>query len=71
MLTGPEAGLTRDAITSRWQWKGWKINLVDTAGLRKQAKVTGVIEKMSVESTMYAANMAQVVILVLDADGIR
>lgn len=70
MLTGPEAGLTRDAITSRWEWKGWKINLVDTAGLRKQAKVTGTIEKMSVESTLYAANMAQVVILVLDADGV-
>jgi GTP-binding protein len=44
--------------------------LVDTAGLRKQAKVTGAIEKMSVESTLYAANMAQVVILVLDADGV-
>ena len=70
MLTGPEAGLTRDAITSRLEWKDWKINLVDTAGLRKQAKVTGVIEKMSVESTLYAANMAQVVILVLDADGV-
>lgn len=70
MLTGPEAGLTRDAITSRLEWKGWKINLVDTAGLRKQAKVTGSIEKMSVESTFYAANMAQVVILVLDADGV-
>ncbi|MCM1323723.1 MAG: ribosome biogenesis GTPase Der [Acetobacter sp.] len=70
MLTGPEAGLTRDAITSRWEWKGWKINLVDTAGLRKQARVTGAIEKMSVESTFYAANMAQVVILVLDADGV-
>jgi len=70
MLTGPEAGLTRDAITSRWEWKGWKINLVDTAGLRKQSKVTGAIEKMSVESTLYAANMAQVVILVLDADGV-
>ena len=70
MLTGPEAGLTRDAITSRLEWKDWKINLVDTAGLRKQAKVTGEIEKMSVESTLYATNMAQVVILVLDADGI-
>jgi len=70
MLTGPEAGLTRDAITSEWQFKGWKINLVDTAGLRKQAKVTGAIEKMSVESTQYAANMAQVVILVLDADAV-
>ena len=70
MLTGPEAGLTRDAISSRWEWKGWTINLVDTAGLRNQARVSGAIEKMSVESTMYAANMAQVVILVLDADGV-
>lgn len=70
MLTGPEAGLTRDAITTQWEWKGWKINLVDTAGLRKQAKVNNAIEKMSVESTLYAANMAQVVILVLDADGV-
>ena len=70
MLTGPEAGLTRDAITSDLLWKGWQLKLVDTAGLRKQAKVTGAIEKMSVESTLYAANMAQVVILVLDADGV-
>lgn len=70
MLTGPEAGLTRDAITSDLSWKGWQLKLVDTAGLRKQAKITGAIEKMSVESTMYAANMAQVVILVLDSDGV-
>jgi len=70
MLTGPEAGLTRDAIPSQLKWKDWTLNLVDTAGLRKQAKVTGAIEKMSVESTLYAANMAQVVILVLDADGV-
>lgn len=70
MLTGPEAGLTRDAITSHLAWKEWSLNLVDTAGLRKQAKVTGSIEKMSVESTLYAVNMAQVVVLVLDADGI-
>lgn len=70
MLTGPEAGLTRDAITSDLRWKDWQLKVVDTAGLRKQAKVTGAIEKMSVESTLYAANMAQVVILVLDADGV-
>lgn len=70
MLTGPEAGLTRDAITSDLLWKDWQLKLVDTAGLRKQAKVTGAIEKMSVESTLYAANMAQVVVLVLDADGV-
>lgn len=70
MLTGPEAGMTRDAITTEWKWKGYKFNLVDTAGLRRQAKVTDTLEKMSVESTRYAANMAQVVVLVLDADAV-
>ncbi len=70
MLTGPEAGLTRDAITSDLRWKDWNLKLVDTAGLRKQAKVTDAIEKMSVESTIYHANMAQVVVLILDADGV-
>ena len=70
MLTGPEAGMTRDAITTEWTWKGQKFNLVDTAGLRRQAKVVNSLEKMSVESTKYAANMAQVVVLVLDADAV-
>ena len=45
MLTGPEAGLTRDAITVAWEWNGRKINLVDTAGLRKQAKISDSLEK--------------------------
>lgn len=70
MLTGPEAGMTRDAITTEWVWKGQKFNLVDTAGLRRQSKVVNSLEKMSVESTKYAANMAQVVVLVLDADAV-
>ncbi|MBR6356116.1 MAG: ribosome biogenesis GTPase Der [Alphaproteobacteria bacterium] len=70
MLTGPEAGMTRDAITTEWVWQGHKFNLVDTAGLRRQSKVTNSLEKMSVESTKYAANMAQVVVLVLDADAV-
>ena len=70
MLTGPEAGMTRDAITTQWIWKNQKFNLVDTAGLRKKAKVSDTLEKMSVESTIYAANMAQVVVLVLDADAV-
>lgn len=70
MLTGPEAGMTRDAITTSWQWKGRKFNLVDTAGLRRQSKVKNSLEKMSVESTKYAADMAQVVVLVLDADAV-
>ncbi|MBR1600432.1 MAG: ribosome biogenesis GTPase Der [Alphaproteobacteria bacterium] len=70
MLTGPEAGMTRDAITTEWNWNGQKFNLVDTAGLRRQSKVINSLEKMSVESTKYAANMAQVVVLVLDADAV-
>ena len=70
MLTGPEAGMTRDAITTEWSWGGHKFKLVDTAGLRRQSKVLGSLEKMSVESTKYATNMAQVVVLVLDADAV-
>ncbi len=70
MLTGPEAGITRDAITVSWEWKGRKVNLVDTAGLRKQARVSDSLEKMSAASTKHAAFMAQVVVLVLDADAV-
>jgi len=68
MLTGPEAGVTRDAITVGWEWKGRKINLVDTAGLRRHSRVESDVEKMSAANTKHAAFMAQVVILVLDAD---
>ena len=70
MLTGPEAGITRDAVSSAWEWKGRKINLVDTAGLRRQSRITHSLEKMSAASTKHAAFMAQVVILVLDADAV-
>ena len=68
MLTGPEAGVTRDAITSAWVYQGRKINLV--AGLRRQSRVDDSLEKMSAASTKHAAFMAQVVILVLDADAV-
>ncbi len=70
MLTGPEAGVTRDAITSEWAWQGRKVNLVDTAGLRRQSRVADSLEKMSAASTKHAAFMAQVVVLVLDADAV-
>ena len=70
MLTGPEAGVTRDAITNEWEYMGRKINLVDTAGLRKRARVESSLEKMSAAATRHAAFLAQVVVLVLDADGV-
>ena len=70
MLTGPEACVTRDAIAVDWEWKGRKIKLVDTAGLRRRSKIEDSLEKMSAASTKHAAFMAQVVVLVLDADAV-
>lgn len=70
MLTGPEAGVTRDAIALDWEWRGHKIKLVDTAGLRRHSRVNDSLEKMSAASSKHAAFMAQVVVLVLDADAV-
>jgi GTP-binding protein len=70
MLTGPEAGLTRDAISSEWEHKGRRIRLVDTAGLRKRANIDDPVEKLSVSNTLEAIRMAEVVVLVLDSSAI-
>jgi GTP-binding protein len=67
-LTGPEAGLTRDAITAPWEADGRAILLHDTAGLRKSARAAGhVLEEMSVASTLEAIRFADCVIVVIDA----
>ncbi len=67
VLTGPEAGITRDSISSAWTWKDRAIKLVDTAGLRRRARVTDKIEHLSILDTMRTIQFAQVVVLVLDA----
>jgi GTP-binding protein len=67
MLTGPEPGLTRDAIPIAWQYNDMPIRLVDTAGMRRRTKVTETLEKMSVQESLRAIRLAHVVILVLDA----
>jgi len=67
MLTGPEPGLTRDAIPIHWTYKGKPVRLVDTAGLRKRARVTKKLEKMSGHETLRAIRLAHVVILIVDA----
>ncbi len=72
MITGPEAGITRDSITIDWEWPGddggmRAVKLVDTAGLRKRAKIDDKLEKMSAADTRRAIDMAQVVVLLLDA----
>ncbi len=66
-LTGPEAGITRDAIAARWQVDGREILLHDTAGLRKKARVAGnTLEEMSVGSTLEAIQFADCVVVVID-----
>ncbi len=66
MLTGPEPGLTRDSIATEWAYDGQPIRLVDTAGLRRKARVEGKLEKLSVAESLRAIRLAQVVVLVLD-----
>ncbi|MEH6405103.1 MAG: ribosome biogenesis GTPase Der [Sneathiella sp.] len=68
MLTGPEAGVTRDAIAVEWEFEGQKIKLVDTAGIRKRARVQKKLEKLSVADALRVVKMAEIVVLVLDAD---
>lgn len=67
VMTGPEAGTTRDAIAVRWNHEGHAFRLVDTAGLRRKSKITNNIEKMAVDDTLRAIRLAQVVVLVIDA----
>jgi GTP-binding protein len=67
VLTGPEAGITRDAITVDWEWRGRAVRLVDTAGLRRRARVEGKLEKLAVADALRAIRYAEVVVLLLDA----
>ncbi|WP_169568736.1 ribosome biogenesis GTPase Der [Sneathiella limimaris] len=68
LLTGPEAGVTRDSISVEWEFEGQKIKLVDTAGIRRRARVQKKLEKLSVADSLRVIKMAEVVVLVLDAD---
>ena len=67
MLTGPEAGITRDAISIDWQWQNTPIKLWDTAGMRRRSRVTDKLEKLSVADGLRAVQFAEVVVLLLDA----
>ncbi|MBU3078700.1 ribosome biogenesis GTPase Der [Sphingomonas quercus] len=72
MITGPEAGITRDSIAIDWQWTDREgnqrpIRLIDTAGLRKKAKVDDKLERLSAADTRHAIDFAEVVVLLLDA----
>ncbi|MEM8732500.1 MAG: ribosome biogenesis GTPase Der, partial [Pseudomonadota bacterium] len=67
LLTGPEAGITRDAISLQMDWAGLPVRIFDTAGIRKKAKVQEKLEKLSVSDGLRAVKFAEVVVVLLDA----
>lgn len=67
VLTGPEAGITRDAIAIDFQFEGKPVKLVDTAGMRRKSNVTAKVEKLAVADALRAVQYAHVVVLVIDA----
>ncbi len=72
LITGPEAGITRDSISVDWLWSDGTgatrpVRLIDTAGMRKRAKVQDKLEKLSVADTLHSVAFAEVVVLMLDA----
>ena len=67
VLTGPEAGITRDAIRVEWQWKGRAVRLVDTAGMRRRSRIEARLEAASVADTLDTIRLADVAVVVLDA----
>ncbi len=67
MLTGPEAGITRDSIAVEWQYRGHEVSLVDTAGLRRKARVAAKVERLSAGDTLRTIRFAHVCVVVMDA----
>ena len=68
LLTGPEAGITRDAISVQQNWRGVPMRIFDTAGMRKKAKVQEKLEKLSVSDGLRAVKFAEVVVVLLDVE---
>jgi GTP-binding protein len=68
LLTGPEAGITRDAISVTTEWDGTPVRIFDTAGMRKRAKVQDKVEKLSVADGLRAVRFAEVVVVLLDVE---
>ena len=67
LLTGPEAGITRDSIGVDWEWRGRRIKVFDTAGLRKRARIEDKVEKLAAGDAIRAIKFAEVVVVLLDA----
>ncbi len=70
LITGPEAGITRDSIAIDYEFEGQKIRLIDTAGIRKKSNITQKLEKLSTTDSFRAIRFAQVVVLLIDCNSI-
>jgi GTP-binding protein len=68
MITGPEPGLTRDAVASDLAWEGRPLRLFDTAGLRRKARISEKAEKLAASDAIRAVRFAEVVVLLVDAE---
>ena len=68
MITGPEPGLTRDAVATDFDWNGRAVRLFDTAGLRRKARITETAEKLAASDAVRAIRFAEVVVLLIDAE---
>jgi len=68
LLTGPEAGITRDSIAVDFEWQDHKFKLHDTAGIRRRARVDEKLEKLSVADALNAVRFAEVVVVLMDVD---
>jgi GTP-binding protein len=68
LLTGPEAGITRDTIAVTLEWHGREFRLFDTAGMRRKARIEEKLEKLSVADTLNAIRFAEVVIVLMDVE---
>ena len=68
LLTGPEAGITRDAISSSVEWFGHSFRIFDTAGMRKKSKIRDKLEKLSVSDGIRAIRFSEVIILLIDVN---
>ena len=69
LLTGPEAGITRDTIAVTLNWHGREFRLFDTAGMRRRARIEEKLEKLSVADTLNAIRFAEVVVVLMDSGG--
>lgn len=71
LITGPEAGITRDAIAIDWEFENYQIRLIDTAGIRRKNQINKKLETLSVADSMRAIRFAQVVIMLIDVNSIK